>query len=202
MHAFKSSASKHTDAMGRVMKKAFDTFTEFLRSSKRTVVLILIVVAITIVISAAVSIMLQRITNLSLPSLGTIKTIGVEAYWDRNCENETKEVKWDTAWPGSSQNVTFYLRSISNIETTLNLAAMNWSFFDKDKIVVQPPTNISEYMNLSWNYNGTTVHPNEITQVTLTLSASSSKSFITYLISNEVREFSLDIIITTSKSGS
>lgn len=181
------------------MKKAFDSFDEFLRPSKRTVLLILVVAVITIVIGTLVSILLQRTTNLSVPSLGTIKTLGVEAYWDRNCENETKEVKWDTIWLGSSQNVTFYLRSISNIETTLNLKAMNWSFYNRDKIVVLPPANISQCMNLSWNYNETTIHSSEIIQVTLTLSASSSDSFISYLITNDVREFSLDIIITTSE---
>ncbi len=184
------------------MKKTFDSFTEFLHPSKRTVLLILVVAVITTLVGALVSILLQRATNLAVPSLGTIKTLGVEACWDRNCENETKEVKWDTIWLGSSQNVTFYLRSLSNIETTLNLNAMNWSFYDGDKILVQPPTNTSECMNLSWNYNGTTVHPREIIQVTLTLSASSSNSFIVYIITNDVREFSLDIIITTSEYNS
>ncbi len=179
---------RYVNACGRNMEEASDSFTRFLRPSKRTVLLILVVVVITIVISAAVSILLQRTTNLSVPSFGTIKTLGVEAYWDIDCENKTEEVKWGEILIGSSENVTFYVRSISNVEATLYLNATNWE-----------PSNLSDYMNLSWNYNGTTVHPGEIIQVTLTLSAPYSSDFILYLITNNVKEFNLDICIHTSE---
>ena len=170
------------------MKKAFNSLIEFLRSSKRTILLILITVMITLVISVITSIWLSRTINFHVSSLATIKTLGVEAYWDRSLENKTEKVDWGTIQLGSSQNVTFHVRSISNIETTLNLNATNWN-----------PANISRYMNLTWNYNGTTVRPSEIIQITLTLSASSSSDFITYLITNNVKEFSFEIIISTSE---
>jgi len=58
---------------------AFDSFVKFLHSSKRTVLLIIITVMITIVINTTISIWLERVTNLLIPSLGIIRTLGVEA---------------------------------------------------------------------------------------------------------------------------
>jgi hypothetical protein len=153
--------------------------------------LILIVAIASITITTAISILLSKIGNLSFPSLATIKTIGVEAYWDPNCENKTETIDWGTIWPGSSKNVTFYIRSVSNFRATLNLNTTNWN-----------PANISDYISLSWNYNGTPLNPGKIIQLTLTLSASSSNSFIDYLIVNDVRDFSFDIIIAASEYGS
>jgi len=174
------------------MRSKIHSFITFLRSSKKTLLLILIVAVTSIAITTTISILLSKIDNLHVPSLGTIKTIGVEAYWDPNCENKTGTIDWGTVQPGSSQNVTFYLLSISNVEAILHLNTTNWN-----------PTNISNYMNLSWNYNGTTVHPGEIIQITLTLAAPSSSDFILYLITNEVKEFNFDIIIiSTSKYSS
>jgi len=177
------------NACGRNLKNTFDcSFAKFSRSSKRTVLLVLIVVLITIAVTTAVSIWLERTFNLRVPSLGTIKTLGVEAYWDRNLENKIEIIDWDTIWPGSSKNVTLYVRSIGNVEATLYLNTTNWN-----------PADLPDHVTLSWNYDGTTVHPDEVIQVTLTLSASSSQSFILYLITNKVNEFSFDIIIGTSE---
>ena len=170
------------------MRNKFHSFIAFLLSSKKTVLLILVVVVITISISAITSIWLSRTINLHVPSLGTIKTLGVEAYWDENLENKTETINWGTIWPGSSKNFTFYLRSISNTETTLLLNSTNWN-----------PANISEYMNLSWNYNGTILHPSETIQVTLTLTTSSSNTFLLYLITNDVTDFNFDINISASE---
>ena len=185
------------------MKDTFGSFVKFLRSSKRAILLITITAVITLIVSSLISIWLSRVTDWNFSTIGTIKTVGVEAYWDLDLKNKTEETfDWGTIYMGTSTNITLYLRSISNIETTLNLTAMNWTFYNRDKIVVQPPANISECMDLSWNYNETTVHPGEIIQVTLTLKAYSSNPFILYLITNDVEEFSVDISISTSEYSS
>lgn len=170
------------------IKDTFNSFIGFLLSSKRIILLILITAIITIIISATMSIWLSRTVNFDLPSLGTIKTLGVKAYWDRNLENKTEIIDWGAIHIGSSRSITFYIRSISNVKTTLYFNATNWN-----------PANISNYMSLSWNYNGTIIHPGEIIQVTLTLSASSSDAFLLFLITNDVKQFSIDIIIGTSE---
>ena len=170
------------------MKNTFNSLIEFLHSSKRVILLITITVVVTLIISSVISIWLSKVTNLDVPSLGTIKTLGVEAYWDLDLENKTETINWGTIWIGSSQNVTLYVRSISNYVATIHLNTTNWN-----------PTNISDYTNLTWNYNGTPVNPGEIIQITLTLSTSSSNSFIRYLITNDVKQFNFDIIISTSE---
>ena len=117
-----------------------------------------------------------------------MKTVGVEAYWDPNRENKTETIDWGMVYPGSSKNVTFYIQSVSNLETILNLSTTNWN-----------PANISNYMNLTWSYDGTPLSPGEVIQLTLTLSASPSDSFRNYLYAKEVKDFSFDIVIAASE---
>jgi len=127
------------------------------------------------------------------------KNLGVEAYWDKNLENKTETIDWSTIWLGTSKNVTLYIRSISNIETTLKLKTANWTFRDSNNKIVAEPSNSSPYINLTWNYNETTVRPDETVQVTLSLCVDHSTDFSEFLIANDVKEFSFDIIISTSE---
>jgi len=164
--------------------KLFNFLFNFLHQHKKTLLLILIVSTATVLISSAISIWLSDFHNLTLSTVGTIKTIGVEAYWDPNCENKTETIDWNTVWPGSTKNVSLYIRSVSNVKTTLHLYASNIT-----------PANVSEYLNLSWDYDGTPLNTDEIIQVTLFLSASDDKSFSRYLIDNDVTDFNIDIHI-------
>jgi len=164
--------------------KLFNFLFNFLHQHKKTLLLVLIVSTATVLISSAISIWLSDFHNLTLPTIGTIKTIGVEAYWDPNCENKTETIDWNTVWPGSTKNVSLYIRSVSNVKTTLHLYASNIT-----------PANVSEYLNLSWDYDGTPLNTDEIIQVTLFLSASDDKSFSRYLIDNDVTDFNIDIHI-------
>ena len=134
---------------------------------------------------------------MSVPSLGTITTLGVEAYWTPNSERETEAIHWGTIWPGTANHRTLYIRSISNIETTLELRTANWTFRDSNNRIVAEPSDSSLYINLTWNYNKTIVRPSETVQVTLTLSFVHSSDFIEFLITHDVKKFSLDIIIST-----
>lgn len=166
------------------MKDIFRVFKTFLNRSKKTLFLILIVALSSVALTTTISIMLSKTSNFTLPSLGTVKTIGVEVYWDQNLENKTETINWDEVWVGSSKNVTVYIRSISNYQIILNLHATDWN-----------PTDVSDYMNLSWDYNGTLLNPSETIQVTLTMSIPSSYSFVNYLIDNDVQNFNVDIHI-------
>ena len=151
---------------------------------KRNILLILTVAFFTLLISTSISIWLSNFTYLEIPSIGSIKTIGVEAYWDKNLEEKIESINWDIIWLGSSKNVTLYLRSISNFKTVLFLNASNWN-----------PTILSKYMNLSWNYNGSSIYPGEVISVTITLSSTYSTPILEYLVSNDVKEYAFDIVI-------
>jgi len=151
---------------------------------KRNILLILTVAVFTLFISTFISIWLSNFTYLEIPSIGSIKTIGAEAYWDKNLEEKIESINWDIIWLGSSKNVTLYLQSISNLKTVLLLNATNWN-----------PTILSKYMNLSWNYNGSSIYPGEVIRVTITLSSSYSTPIREYLVSNDVKEYAFDIVI-------
>ena len=170
------------------MKTQFHSIIAFLSRSKKTLLLIIIVAITSVATSSLISIMLSETHNFSIPALGNIKTIGVEAYWDPNLENKTEVLDWGTIWVGSSRNMTLYVRSISNYKVTLNLNATDWM-----------PANISDYMTLSWDYNETRLNPGEVIPVTLSLSTSFSDPFIYYIIDNNVQSFSVDIHIVASE---
>jgi len=126
------------------------------------------------------SILGQFNQTLSIGSRGTVKAEGVGVYWDSSCSNALSFVDWGTVEPGSAKNVTIYLRNEGNDAVSLFISADNWS-----------PSDLSNYMVLSWDYAGQTVDPQEVIQTTLTLSTSFGIEGIT--------DFSFDIIIGVSK---
>ena len=117
--------------------------------------------------------------NKTVSSNGSVKGVGVGVYWDQPCTNTISSISWGTLDPGSNVNKTIYIRNEGNTAATLSMTTSNWN-----------PTNASSYMTLSWNYGGQTLSVNQVVQVKLTLSVSSSVTGIT--------NFSFDITITAS----
>jgi len=187
--------------MEKLVKHLFTTFIKFLDRSKKTIFLILVVAAITLVLSATISIWLSRINHLYIASVGNIKTLGVEAYdGDIIGSGDERYIDWGTVYPGTLTNRSFYIWSKSNIKTTLNLDtstdALNWTFLDSAGKNVTGSDN--DIPDLDWDYNDIPVSPNETIYVTLTLNVSDSVSFIEYLLANDVTGFSFDICIYAS----
>jgi len=168
------------------------SFFSLFKASYKTVLLIVIVASITVTVSALVAIMLsQSESEVYLPSLGTIKTIDVEVYSDPNGENKIDTLSWDElrieapSWDQvetSPQEVTVYVKSISNLKVTLTMSTTDWS-----------PPEIEDYLTLTWDYNGAVLQPGEIIPITLTLSPSSTRDFVYYLVENEVTRFDVAI---------
>jgi hypothetical protein len=99
----------------------------------------------------------------NLPSRGNIKTIGVGTYWDANCSDKVSSLDWGIMEPGSSKNVTFYIRNEGNADIILSLNTSNWI-----------PPDASRYITLSWDYDGRPTHLNEALQVMLTITVSAT----------------------------
>jgi hypothetical protein len=118
----------------------------------------------------------QLLYSTSLQSHGTIETIGVAAYTDSACTTLVSNVDWGKVTPGGYRTNTLYVRNEGNSDLTLSLEPRNWN-----------PINAQNYMTLSWNYAGQTISPNQVFQVTLTLSVSESI--------NGVESFYFDIVI-------
>ncbi len=200
MNASNGSKKKVCDYTRNAFEKIvaqLDSFFVFLKSSYKTVILIAIVAIISVASTTLVSIMLSDSDyDVYVPSLGTIKTIEVETYWDQNGENKRETLSWGEIkieklnWDEikiDPLNTTVYVKSVSNFIVTLNLNITDWN-----------PVEISDYLTISWDYNGTLIKPGEIIPVTMTLSASSTDAFIYYLVENEIKRFDVVIHIVAS----
>lgn len=181
--------------MSDTAKNPLNSLIESLFSSKKTILLIVGFAAITLSLSIIIPIMLDATTHLSFPSIGTIHTIGVKAYYDADLQNLTTQIRWGTTYPGSSTNVTLYLKSISNTKTKLQLQTANWTFYNSTNAALSGPSGTSPYLNLTWNYNDTAIDPSRTIIVTLTLYVTDSQTFTQFLVNNHLTSFSFDIII-------
>jgi len=170
-----------------------------LRRSKKTVLLIIVVVVVTLLLSAAISIILNNNSSITLPSIGNIHTIGVKAYWDPNLKNQTTGINWGTVYTGESYNVTLYLQSTSNVPTALELTITNWTFINTNNTIASGPADSTPYLNLTWNYNNSTLNPNQTIQTTFTLTTDNSMSFINFLINNNIKQVTMDITIQANE---
>ena len=136
--------------------------------------LVLIVLLSSVGIIAA-----SRWSATTIASRGNLRVDGVGVYQDANCSAAMRSLDWGTVEPGSVKNITLYVRNEGNHVATLFLATNGWN-----------PINASNYMSLSWNYNGETLSPMESTGVTLTLSVAPNAEGIT--------DFSFDVIMGTN----
>ena len=118
-------------------------------------------------------------SSVRIVGRGTVKAVGVGVFWDSNCTSPVSFIDWGMVEPGSLNNVTFYVRNEGNVAASLSLATDNWN-----------PSNASDYLALSWNYDGRPLNPLEVAQVTLTLAVSPSVQGI--------ENFSFDIIVSIS----
>ncbi len=115
---------------------------------------------------------------ITLTSVGSVKTVGVEAYWDTGGKNKVSSIDWGAIEPGSTKNVIIHLKNEGNAPITLSLNATKWN-----------PSSASNYITLKWDYSpGQQINPGNIVQVTLMLTVSSSVSGIS--------SFTFEIIIT------
>jgi len=118
----------------------------------------------------------QLFSFTSIESGGSVKKINVGVYWDGNCSNTVSFIDWGEIEPGLVKNVSLFIRNEGTVAAGLFLSTDYWS-----------PSNASEFMTLTWDYNGQTLDPFEIVPVALTLQVSPSV--------RGIKSFSFDIII-------
>ena len=146
---------------------------------KRTEVVVASALLTVVLYTLALSVLASVQTSRTVSNAGTVKAVGVGVYSDDECTITLSSIGWGMLEPGSSKNVSCYIRNEGNSASTLSMYTSNWN-----------PSNASEYMSLSWDYGGQSVDPGEFVQVTFTLSVSVSIEGIT--------SFSFDITIVGS----
>jgi len=138
---------------------------------------ILVVIAIVVTAIATHAAMMLTYSETRITAQGTIKTVGVEAYWDAGCTEEVTEIDWGTLEPGSQTDTTFYVNNQGNMPVTLSLDTEAWS-----------PSEAQTYMSLDWDYDGSPVNPDTAIPVRMTLTVSADITGIT--------AFSFQLVIT------
>lgn len=116
-------------------------------------------------------------SSVTIGSRGSVKALYFGVYWDSECSNPVSNIDWGIMEPGSSVNVTIYIRNEGNAPMRIALNATNWN-----------PSNASHYMRLEWDYSGQILQPNENIKTVLFLVVS--------LDALKVTDFSFDILIT------
>ena len=103
-------------------------------------------------------------SNYHISSVGTVKTINVEVYWDFYLTNPVTQIDWDTVAPvgytepGTTKTVIIYVVSISNSPMTLNMYTGTWT-----------PVGIDLYMSCTWDAQGIVLSPDTPLQTAITL---------------------------------
>lgn len=149
----------------------------------KPLIAIVIILFVTLIAS---SLILGKFSSYRLiGAQGDIETppfIGI--YWDNNGTNPVQNITWGSLQPNFTVNKTFYIRNQGTKEINLTLRAENWN-----------PSNLSSYMSLTWNYDGTLIQPKEKIQVTLSLSTSPDPDFVDFIIANDLSTFTFNIVI-------
>ncbi len=153
-----------------------ESYLRYKRKMASVMILALVSCMITFGIIGAV---LSRASSGVISNIGSVKGTGVGIYWNTMCTNRASSINWGSLDPGSIKTVTLYVRNEGNAAVTLSKTVQNWT-----------PSTASSCISLSWNYAGQTINPNQVLQVPLALTVSSTASGIT--------NFAFDISITAT----
>lgn len=185
------------------MKILPNSIIQFVLRSKKTILLIILVSAITLLISTIAAIWLSSFHNLRFQNLGTLRLIGTKAYGgDINTTQGEQTIDWGEVYLGTPITRSFYIKSESNVPITLillditstSITFQNW----RDEYITEA-SPIEKPIILTDNFSSTILQPNEEINATLTLEVSSDPTFLQYLIRNEIRKFGFEIVITPSE---
>ena len=139
----------------------------------------LILVTYTLALSLVGQVFPAFQTSGTVSNTGEVKAVGVSLYQDSECTIPLYSINWQLIEPGETKQYPMYARNEGdyNIYLTLDIDEDSWS-----------PTEASNYLVLSWNYDNSTIIPDEVVEITLDLYCDPSVTGID--------TFSFDIIIT------
>jgi hypothetical protein len=119
-------------------------------------------------------------TANDLPTNGAVDgDVGIETYWDSKCTQRVSSIDWGSLEPGANKTVTMFIKNKGKTQLTLSYYASNWN-----------PSEIADYLALTWDYTGQSIGFKEIIQVVFALYVSENAETI------ENFSFDIDIIGT------
>lgn len=99
----------------------------------------------------------------------------IRFYWDQDCTRNVYNIDWGVFEPGMEKGVTIYIINKGDVPVNTSLLTGDWN-----------PEIASQYISLSWNYNGQSIKPNETVPINLNLKVSPAVSNVgnfTFIIS-------------------
>ena len=144
---------------------------------------IIILITYTLSLSLVSQAFPATLTSKTLSSTGSIQiqtTAEIGVYSNFQCTTQLTSLSWGTLEPGGSQAIVGYIKNEGTTPLTLSMYPSGWN-----------PTQAEDYLTLSWNYNGASLDPNEVVQVTFTLFVNESIEGITNF------SFSVNIVGTS-----
>lgn len=108
-------------------------------------------------------------------------TIDIDVYNDRACTQLKSSVVWGEIEAGGSVSEVIFIKNEGDGGVVLVLTTENWD-----------PVEAADDMQLSWDYDDSTIEPGAVLEITLTLAVNSSISGIDV--------FSFDIVIFGSET--
>ena len=106
-------------------------------------------------------------------------TVEIDVYSNSGCTVVLSSVVWGEITAGESVHRSIYVKNNGDAGVVLSLQTESWS-----------PASASDYMSLTWGYDGDTLQPGQSLEVVLTLSVSAECP--------EMSGFSFDIVIVGS----
>jgi len=117
-------------------------------------------------------------------SYARIKAINMSVYVDRECRQVAKVIRFGDVKQGAPYRFQIYLRNELNVNVTVHFRTENWN-----------PPEAKHYVFCYWDAENSTLKPNEIKAVNITI-------YVYPLIRKfEYKEFSFDIIIAGEKTS-
>ena len=146
---------------------------------KTIMVTMMLLITYTLSLSLVSQAFPENQSSIKFSNTGSIAiqtTPGIGVYSNSDCSNDLTSLPWGTLSPGESNSITCYFKNEGDIATTLFLTVENWSC-----------TGAETYLTVEWDYDGTSIEPNQTIPITLTLSVNQDIQ--------GVESFSFDIII-------
>jgi hypothetical protein len=145
---------------------------------KNLIRVIVLVSVFAFVAGAAITFAVMHWTR-RIPSIATLKTVGVGVYEDPACTVIVTQIDWGILEPGDTATFDAYIKNLSNVPITLTIHTEDWS-----------PANASNFISLSWDYDGTRIPVDSSIPVTFALNVDAATSGI--------ESFSFTIVIVGS----
>jgi len=121
---------------------------------------------------------LPSILSLPKPSPPEPK-VELDIFTDIQCSIKMTTINWGVLEAGETSHMPIFIKNIGETKITLGLFTENWS-----------SQQAMEHMHLSWDYDGTLIHPNQVVKGSLTLQIDQNCP--------ELSQYGFDIIIVGS----